>query len=88
MEKKLTRTQLDAQDKQVHENYEWFMTQLPDLLQTRRGETALIKDKTILAFFETHWDAHVAGQLIFKNKPFSTQTVTDQGAHCYGCETS
>jgi len=67
----------DEHEKEVEDNFEAFKKRLPDLLQSCRDEFALMRDKEIVAFFETESDAYAAGVLKWADGLFSIQEVTD-----------
>jgi hypothetical protein len=65
--------------KEIDQNYEAFRQHEPELLNDRRGQHALLKNRAIIAFFDTAWDAVVAGHLLFPDHLFSVQQVGAEG---------
>jgi hypothetical protein len=61
----------------VEANYQAFEKILPALLPVYAGKFALMRDGQIVELFGTARDAHLAGQKLFEDKPFSIQQVTD-----------
>jgi hypothetical protein len=64
---------------EVEYNYQVFRAHLPQLLPTHRGKFALIREGTIVEFFDTARDAYVAGRHVFAaDQLFSLQEVVDK----------
>ena len=61
----------------IRENYEAFRRELPDLLQTHRGQFALMRDGKVVSFFDTPRDAYLAGQKIYPDGRISIQEVVE-----------
>ncbi|MEM8825526.1 MAG: hypothetical protein AAGD40_01175 [Pseudomonadota bacterium] len=68
----------NAQDVEVDRNYEAFIAMLPDLLSDHRGEYALMKDRKIVSYNASSWEALKEGKARFGKKPFSVQEVDDE----------
>jgi hypothetical protein len=66
-----------TQKDQVETNYKTFRQKLPDLLKTHAGKFALMRDGTVVEFFDTARDAYAAGQQLFKDNLFSIQEVIE-----------
>ncbi len=67
---------MSKQQEQVDRNYNVFVKQLPELMQSHGGKFALMRDGEIVAFFDTARDAYVAGQELYKQDSyFSVQEV-------------
>jgi hypothetical protein len=68
-------TTVDRQ-KQVDDNLESFLKELPNLA-AERGKFALLRNGAIAGFFNTAMDAVRAGNTAFADQLFSIQQVTD-----------
>lgn len=66
-----------SQQKEVDENLEYFVSQLPALSQTNFGKFALLRHRAITDFFSTPEDAVKAGASLYPDGVFSIQQVTD-----------
>jgi len=68
----------NAIHEEVDQNYRAFQAHLPQLLATHRGKFALMRESTIVEFFDTARDAYVAGRKLFAtDQLFSIQEVVD-----------
>ena len=67
----------DRLQEQINRNYEAFVAQLPELLDSRRGKFALMRDGQIIEFFDTAKDAYAAGRTLYKDELFSVQEVVE-----------
>lgn len=72
--------ELDKFEAEVDRNYEIFERLLPDMLQQRRGEVALMRSGEILDFFPCESAALAEGRNRFPDGVFSIQEVTDRPA--------
>lgn len=70
-----TRT---AKQKAIVENYEAFEAMLPLLLQTHKGEFALMRNRQVVDFFSSASAAQIAGSHQFHDGSFSVQKVEDK----------
>ena len=61
--------------KEVSTNYDYFQTQLPELMQTHFGKFALLHKKEIIEFFDTIRDAARYGMMKFGEGNYSVQQV-------------
>jgi len=69
---------------EIEQNYVVFQAHLPQLLATHRGKFALLRERSIVEFFDTARDAYVAGRTLFAtDQLFSIQEVVDK-AHVNG----
>ena len=68
----------NRRDHEVHQNYEYFKTQLPNLIITNFGEYALIRNKEIIQCFSNFSDAYWYGRENYSDNLFSIQEVNDQ----------
>ncbi len=77
----MNNTQM-TQHEQVEINFKSFQELLPTIIQEHRGKHALMKDTKIIAYFDTHKDAMIAGELLYGNiyedGRYSVQEVTDK----------
>ena len=65
------------QTEQVEQNFRVFEEKLPGLLETHRGQFALMRDGEVVEFFDTMRDAYVTGLKLYpQDKLFSIQEVT------------
>lgn len=62
----------------VDRNYEAFNKQLPELLKTRQGQFALLRNEQIEGFFPSAGEAAQHGERTFDDGLFSVQEVTDE----------
>ena len=62
--------------REVDRNYAAFEKRLPEIIEARRGEFALMRGEEIVEFFETVRDAHAAGAKLYEDGLFSVQEVT------------
>lgn len=62
---------------QSETNYAWFKENLPKLLNTHRGQHALIHNQRIDRFYGTSMDAVKAGMEQFGEGCFSVELVND-----------
>jgi hypothetical protein len=61
----------------VDRNFEALQKQLPALLQTHRNKYALLRDETIVEFFDSLRDALIYARDKFPDKAYSVQKITD-----------
>lgn len=62
----------------LNPDFEFFESNLPDLLKDHRGKFVLIKDKTIHGIYPTVEDALKNGYDKFGNTDFLIQEITDE----------
>ncbi len=67
-----------TQQEEVDRNYEAFKAKLPELIKTDANRYALMRDRKVVACFDTSRDALQAGQKLFEGKRFSIQKITRQ----------
>lgn len=67
-----------TQDMEIDRNFDAFRALLPDIIEAHRGQHALMKNKEVIGFFGTSWEAFCEGKKKFGDEPFSVQEVTDQ----------
>ena len=63
---------------QVDLNYEAFVAQLPQILDRRRGQYALLHEGEIVDYFGSALDAAIEGHGRFGEGAYSVQEVTDE----------
>ena len=63
---------------QVHQNYEFFKTQLPRLMKEREGEFAVIRNQKIIQYFPNLEDAYWFSRKEYPDRIFSIQEVRDR----------
>ena len=64
--------------KKIHPDFEFFESQLPELLKTHKGQFVLIKDKAIHGYYNSMEDALKDGYKQFGNVDFLIQEITDE----------
>lgn len=67
-----------AKERAIVENYEAFEAMLPLLLQTHKDEFTLLRDREVVAFFDSASAAQGAGADRFPDGAFSIQKVEDK----------
>ena len=65
----------DRQDYDQNADYDFFVEQLPALLDDHRGEVALINRRKIVGYFDTMQDAVDAGIRQFGPEKFIAQEI-------------
>ena len=68
----------DRIQKTVDANYAAFSKRLPELLKTKLGQFALLRDEKIIDFFPSARMAAQHGERNFDDGLFSVQEVTDE----------
>jgi hypothetical protein len=69
---------MDAQQRQIDENFDYFERNLSRFLQSHAGEYVLLRDREEVGFFDAAVDALREGKRRFPDGIFSIQEVTDQ----------
>jgi hypothetical protein len=73
--------------KEIDENLEYFLKELPQLLPEYNGKYALLRHRKIVAYYDTISDAVSAGNQSYSDQLFSVQQViqsaTDLGYYSY-----
>ena len=67
----------EKQNKQVEEKFKVFQEKLPELLKTHKDKYVLMKDRKIIAFFDSLEDVHKEGTTAYKDGIFSVQQVKE-----------
>ncbi len=62
----------------VDENFEAFQKLLPELMKTRPGKYALMREGEVVEFFDSARDAMIFGQNQYSDGLFSIQQVVDK----------
>ena len=75
-EREMSNSPPDRQ-KEVDDNLDFFLGELPKLSQLHLGKFALLRNRTIAGIFDTPMDAVSAGNLSYPDKPFSIQQITE-----------
>ena len=60
---------------QIDRNFDWFQRNLSKYIDRHPGEFALLRDRAVIAFYETIADADKAGQKEFPDGIYSIQEV-------------
>jgi len=63
--------------REIEENLEIFLRELPHLLAAHRNQFALLRHKQIVGYYETVTDAVSAANSLFSDRIYSVQQVTD-----------
>jgi hypothetical protein len=66
------------QRQEVDRNYDAFMRMLGSILDDHRDQLALMRDGTVVGYFDTPREALIAGTQRFPDGIFSLQEVTDE----------
>ena len=69
---------VSRQKLEVDRNYDAFVRQLASILPAHRDQFALMRDGSIVGFFERPGDANRAGVEMFEDQIYSIQEVTDE----------
>lgn len=64
--------------KAIVENYEAFVAMLPLLLQEQCGKYALMRDRSVVDFFDSASEAQLTGKRDFADGKFSVQKVEEK----------
>jgi hypothetical protein len=73
MEKDKTKIQ-----EEVENNYKFFETQIPQIIDKHCGKYALIRKQAIIDYFDSFSDAIKYAQAVFKDRMYSIQRVEFQ----------
>lgn len=66
--------------KEISQNLEYFLRELPGLLAEHPGKFALLRHKKIIGFYETAMDAVSAANTMYPDGIFSVQQIIDVAA--------
>ena len=69
--------QSDIQE-QIDENYKFFLTILPGIIEDHQNKFALIRNQEIVDYFDTIGDAAKAAGKLYTDGLFSIQEVTNK----------
>lgn len=69
------------QNREIEDNFDFFNRNLKKYLPNHKNQYALLKDKKLIAFYDSIADAYYAGYKKYGNQPFSLQHVTEEPAH-------
>lgn len=64
--------------KEMNPDFEYFQSKLPELLKEHKGQYALIKEKTIIGFYNSMGSALEEGYKKFGTANFLIQEITDE----------
>ncbi|MCY4383685.1 MAG: hypothetical protein OXE44_11115 [Nitrospinae bacterium] len=67
----------EQKEREIDDNLEFFLAELPRLKQHHFGKFALLKNKELVAVFDTPGDAQTAGARLFEGGLFSIQKIDD-----------
>ena len=71
----------EQKEREIDDNLEFFLAEFPRLKQNHFGKFALLKDKELVAVFDTAEDAQTAGARFFEDGLFSIQKIDDTPAN-------
>ena len=63
---------------EVDDNYDFFKSQLPELMKEHEGEFVLIRDKKFIEYFSDCADAYWYAREKFSDRIYSIQEITEQ----------
>jgi hypothetical protein len=66
------------QEREIEENFLFFLSAVPGLMDAHEGEFALLRQKQIVALYPTAAAAAAAGHDQFSDSIFSVQRVVDK----------
>lgn len=69
---------MNKHQQQVNDNFIAFNKLLPTILNDKRNQYALMKNCKIIEYFSTFKDADKAGRLLYPDRMYSIQKVTDE----------
>ena len=72
------KAQNNSQQIEVDKNFEAFKKILPELIRTDRNRFALMRNRSLIACFDTSRDASQAGKTLFDDGVYSVQKITTQ----------
>lgn len=76
-----TEEQRERQQREVDDNYAAFRGMLDGLMADHAGRYALMKDRKVVAIFDTFGDARTAGNMHCSDRVFSIQEITRNVLH-------
>lgn len=71
----------EQKEREIDDNLEFFLAELPRLKQRHFGKFALLRNKELIAVFDTAEDAQTAGARFFEDGLFSIQKIDDTPAN-------
>ncbi len=71
---------MSAIEKEIDRNFDFFQRSLGDFLTTHEGKFALLKNGGLVHFFDTAFEAEVAGEKRFADGLYSIQQVSEAPA--------
>ena len=67
-----------TKQEEVDRNFAFFQTELGNLLPKHRGKYALLRDQSIIDYYDTVLDAQTAAEQLYKDGLFSIQKVSEE----------
>jgi Family of unknown function (DUF5678) len=61
---------------QVDNNYQAFLSMLPNIIAQHRNKYALMRDGQVIGYYSTLEDAYMTANKFYPNEPYSVQKVT------------
>jgi hypothetical protein len=71
---------MSDRQEEVDSNYEYFLQELPKLMESQRGRYALIRHRQITGLYDTAIDAQTAASQLYTDGLYSIQQVTNVAA--------
>jgi hypothetical protein len=68
---------LQAIEAEIERNFDFFQRSLAQYLPTQRGRFALLRDCNVVRFYQSAFEAEVAGETEFPDGLYSIQEVTE-----------
>ncbi len=65
---------------ELRRNYDAFLQALPDLLPDHEGKYALMRHRSVVAYFDSPREALLSGRARYEDDLFSVQEVTNKTA--------
>jgi len=76
---KMNRQPTVDRQKEIDQNLEFFLRELPKIIADHNGKYALLRHQKIIAYYDTVSDAVSAGNQLYSDRLFSVQQVTQSG---------
>jgi len=67
-----------TKEQEIDQNLEFFLKELPKLLEHQHGRYVLLRSKEIIGIYDTVRDAQMTGEKFYDDGLFSIQKVEDK----------
>ena len=74
----MVRVSKEKKIEEIEKNYEFFKSNLSELLETHKNTYALIRQRKILNYFKTIYDAEKFAREKFDDNLYSIQKITNK----------